>query len=277
VHAHDYPALVPAVEIAEMHQAALIYDSHEFWPGRPRRGRPEPFRRARTRRQEAMLARRADAVIMVSDHGADLMERALGLDQVHVIRNTFPTRPARELPQRPLGAVYAGRIAPWRDLETVFSARSWHSRDLALHLIGQVDNVVIPDWVQTHPMGTMEDVDSLLAEFGLALVTMTNRVINHRIALPNKLFQAIAVGVPVIAANAPQTAQVVVEHDLGALYEPGVPASFDSAVEEVLDRYPILVEHVRRAQPKLDWAVDADRLLGLYRDLEEKRRDRVAP
>lgn len=277
VHAHDYPALVPAVEIAEMHQAALIYDSHEFWTGRPRRGRPEPFRRARTRRQEAILARRADAVIMVSDHGADLMERALGLDHVHVIRNTFPTRPERDLAQRPLGAVYAGRIAPWRDLETVFSASSWHSRDLALHLIGEVDNVVIPDWVQTHPMGTMEDVDSLLAEFGLGLVTMTNRVINHRIALPNKLFQAIAVGVPVIAANAPQTAEVVVEHDLGALYEPGVPASFDSAVEEVLDRYPILVEHVRRAQPKLDWAVDADRLLGLYRDLEEKRRDRVAP
>ena len=268
IHAHDFPALEPAVGLADHYAAKLVYDSHEFWAGRPRRGRPEPLRRRRDLRHEAELAKRADVVIMVSEQGAALLARELGLDRVVVIKNTFPVRNDLAPPQTPAGAVYAGRIAPRRDLETVFAVDIWREPGFSLHLMGEVDHVRIPHWAVTHPIGSMEEVDRLLSDVGIGLVTMTRGSVNHRIALPNKLFQSVSVGVPVVAADVPQTASVVTQHDLGRLYTPGDPTSLSDAVQSVISDYRSLVNNVRRAQPLFDWAVDAQHLVDVYRSLE---------
>jgi len=268
IHAHDFPALEPAIQLSRQIGAKVVYDSHEYWAGRPRRGRPEPWRRVRRLKREAELARQADAVIMVSEHGAELMAMKLGLAHVHVVRNTFSTRDDLVAPTQPTGAVYAGRIAPQRDLDTVFDARIWREPGMALHVMGQVDDVKIPEWVVRHPMGSMESVDLLLIRVGIGLVTMTNKYINHRIALPNKLFQSISVGVPVVAADTPQTAVVVREHGLGELYEPGNTASLEQAVRSVIDNYESFRTNVADARPLFDWSVDATRLVELYGDLE---------
>lgn len=267
VHAHDFPALIPGAEIATRQHSKLVYDSHEIWSGRPRRGRPEPLRRRRQLRLEAALARTADAVIMVSDQGARLLSDMLGIEDVRVVRNTFPTK-HYESPGEPSGAVYAGRIAPSRDLHTVFSATCWEELGLALHAMGEVDDIDLPDWVVKHPMGTMEEVDGLLASVGIGLVTMTSHYINHRIALPNKLCQAISVGIPVVATNAPQTAEIVTSHGLGAIYEAGDRDSFSRAISDVVDDYTTYTDNVRSSQRLFDWQVDASRLLELYTELE---------
>jgi len=267
IHAHDFPALAPAVDLAERYGSFLIYDSHEIWAERPRRGRPEPIRRRLKRRREAELAGRADAVIMVSEHGAEFLQSSLGLDRVHVVRNTFPMITDADPPAEPNGAVYAGRIAPLRDLDTVFSAEVWREPGMTLHMMGEIDEVEIPDWVAIHPSGTMEEVNALLLRVGIGLVTMTNRYVNHRVALPNKLFQSVAAGVPVVATDVPQTAEVVREHDLGELYQPGDPATLDKAVRRVADRYQELLANVAAARAAFDWIVDARKLTTIYEGL----------
>lgn len=279
VHAHDFPALAPAVSVANRYGSLLVYDSHEVWAERPRRGRPEPARRRLNRRREAELAARADAVIMVSDHGAEFLRRSLGLKRVHVVRNTFSVLPGVRPPKQPSGAVYAGRIAPLRDLDAVFSAPIWHEPGMALHMMGEIDEVDVPGWVSLHPRGSMDEVNDLLLQVGIGLVTMTDRYVNHRVALPNKLFQSIAVGVPVVATDVPQTAEVVREFDLGELYRPGDAAGLDMAIRRVTDRYSDLLSSVAAARSQFDWSVDAARLTSIYEDLERssgdlsKRRD----
>jgi glycosyltransferase involved in cell wall biosynthesis len=116
-------------------------------------------------------------------------------------------------------------------------------------------------------MASMEVVDELLANVGIGLVTMTSRYINHRIALPNKLFQSISVGVPVVAADVPQTASVVREHGLGELYTPGDAGSLSRALQTVRDNYGSFTNNVIRARPLFDWSVDAGRLISIYDDL----------
>jgi glycosyltransferase involved in cell wall biosynthesis len=96
---------------------------------------------------------------------------------------------------------------------------------------------------------------------------MTSRYINHRIALPNKLFQSISVGVPVVAADVPQTASVVREHGLGELYTPGDAGSLSRALQTVRDNYSSFTNNVIRARPLFDWSVDAGRLISIYDDL----------
>ena len=271
IHAHDFPALEPAIELSDRFGARLVYDSHEYWAGLPRRGRPEPLRRASNQSRERDLARRADLVIMVSPMGADLMVDRLGLERVEVIRNTFPTRPNPNPPLLPKGAVYSGRIAPGRDLETVLAATAWSNDGLDLHLIGELDEIDIPGFAHIHPMGTMDDVDELLVSTGIGLVTMSDGPINHRIALPNKLFQSISAGIPVVASDLPQTAAVVTDARLGTLYTPGDTASFDRAVKTLADDYPSFVSAVAAAQHRFDWSVDAARLVEMYDGLQAGR------
>lgn len=267
VHAHDYPALEPGAILADHFGAPLIYDAHEVWSGMARFGRPEPLRRRRHLSRERRLARRADAVITVSEGCAELLAEELGLEELTVVRNTFPVRDDLQAPAHPKGAVYAGKIGPGRDLETVFASTAWEGRGgLTLHLMGPRDEEpAVPGTAVVHDPGTMEDVDRLLAEIGIGLVTLTRGPKNHQVALPNKLFQAVAVGVPVVAADLPELARVVAGHRLGALYEPGDPGSFDMAVRKVVDEYHAFASAALEARSALQWRHDASRLLDVYR------------
>ncbi len=90
VHAHDFNTLALGAELADSRGARLVYDSHEFWSGRPRYGRPAPYQHAREVAMERRLGARADAVLTVSKGIANLFERQFGWGHVSVVRNTFP-------------------------------------------------------------------------------------------------------------------------------------------------------------------------------------------
>ena len=62
-------------------------------------------------------------MLTVSDGIADLLRARAARRHVVVVRNSFPARrPAGQLPRKPSGLVYAGRIGPGRDLETLVGA-----------------------------------------------------------------------------------------------------------------------------------------------------------
>ncbi len=107
-------------------------------------------------------------------------------------------------------------------------------------------------------------MDELLARAGLALVTHSDRWANHRLAMPNKLFHAVHVGVPVVATDVGELAALVRAHGVGELYRPGDAASLVAALERAAARYGQLCEAVRRARPALSWDADAAELCSLY-------------
>ena len=56
------------------------------------------------------------------------------------------------------------------------------------------------------------------ADVGLSL--LPDNCLNHRFALPNKLFEYIAGGVPVVASNLPEMSRLISDHALGSCVEP---------------------------------------------------------
>ncbi|MGZ4650681.1 MAG: glycosyltransferase [Kineosporiaceae bacterium] len=280
VHAHDFNTLELAATVADRTGAALVYDAHELWVGRAVVGRPDPLRRRRVARREDRLLARADLVLTVSEGIADRL-RSRGARRVVVVRNSFPARePAAPLPDRPSGLVYAGRIGPGRDLETLAAAAP------ALARIGVRPVVVGPpdaDYLSSYrarlavhgraATGTVDlrpallplaEVDEVYSSAGLAVVTLDGSCENHRLALPNKLFHAIRAGIPVVAADLPELARVVTADRLGATYRPGDAASLARAVADVVARYPDAVAAVAAAQERYRWEHDAAVLTGAY-------------
>jgi glycosyltransferase involved in cell wall biosynthesis len=110
-------------------------------------------------------------------------------------------------------------------------------------------------------------VDAVLANAGLALVTHSDRWVNHRLALPNKLFHAVRAGVPVVATDVGELARTVREHDLGELYRPGDAEDLVRAIGRAIERYPELQTKVRDAAAALSWDTDGEVLRASYAGL----------
>ena len=59
--------------------------------------------------------------------------------------------------------------------------------------------------------------------------------LNHRLTTPNKLFEAMAVGVPVVASDLPGMAPIVRETGCGVVCDPTDPAAIAAAIRSILD------------------------------------------
>ena len=266
VHAHDFTALPLAAELAVEAGVPYVYDTHEYWYGRSRSGRPAPLRRRIDRRSERQLGGRAAAVITVGDGVADQLHADFGWD-VTVVRNTFPA-PVPELSAvsaAPTGLVYAGRIGEHRDLETVAAATPAIA-PLRVTIVGPADPTFLAGF-RSESMDVLEalpvaEVTELLRSQGLALVAHDGRSVNHRLAMPNKLFHAVHAGVPVVAVATEELARIVRRYGIGTVYEPG---DVDS-----------LVAAVRAAAPELSWASDATRLVEIYNAMKFPSRNRTS-
>jgi len=270
VHAHDFNTLELAAELTEMWKVPLVYDSHELWFGRALPGRPTPVRRRRGAKLEQRLAADARIVLTVSQGIADRLRRG-GLPDVRVVRNTFPIADVTVAGPSgpPRGLVYAGRIGAGRDLETVVEA-SARLAPLRTLLVGPVDagfHLRLADGVEVKPALSLDQVDVVYRDLGVAVVPLADRCDNHRLALPNKLFHAVRAGVPVVAADLPAIRDVVRDHRVGTLFRPGDAGSLVDAVRELVSNYPEHVQAVRAAQRALSWDVDSRVLIGAYRDL----------
>jgi glycosyltransferase involved in cell wall biosynthesis len=271
VHAHDFSALPAGSRLARRWGVPLVYDSHELWSGRPVEGRPAPLRRRRERRDEGRLGRECAAVVTVGEGvAAALREDNPGWPEIAVVRNTFPLREGLPAPlPAPTSLVYAGRLAAYRELEVV--ARASARLPLPVTLVGPADET----WLSSFDRGTatllpsepLGAVDRRLLEAGAALVTHSDRWRNHRLALPNKLFHAVSLGVPVVATDAGELGAIVRRYRLGTLYAPGDADALVEAVHGLAEHYGQHCAAVAAARRELSWEHDAQRLLQVYAGL----------
>jgi glycosyltransferase involved in cell wall biosynthesis len=272
VHAHDFNTLPLGAELAAARRVPLIYDTHELWQGRPRVGRPTPWQKRREAKQERALGVRAAAVITVGEGVAQALRDSYGWRHVRVVRNTFPLPEGGPVapPASATGAVYAGRIAPFRELEAI-AAASEKVKPLRIVIAGPADDTYLgafdPKAAELLGARPVDEVDALLRELGIALITHSDRWQNHRLAMPNKLFHAVRAGVPVVATDVQELRRVVEQHKLGALYRAGDAESLAAALREVAADYATYAANVAAAAPELSWERDAQVLTDLYAGL----------
>jgi glycosyltransferase involved in cell wall biosynthesis len=276
VHAHDFNTLPLGQELAAERRVPLVYDTHELWQGRPRVGRPTPWQKRREAKQEQALGARAATVITVGEGVAEALRDSYGWKHVQVVRNTFPLPPGGPVdpPASVSGAVYAGRIAPFRELEAI-AAASEKVSPLRIVIAGPADDTYLgafdPKAAELLGARPVDEVDALLRELGISLITHSDKWQNHRLAMPNKLFHAVRAGVPVVATDVQELRRVVEQHKLGALYKAGDAESLAAALREVSQNYATYAANVAAAAPELSWDRDAEVLRGIYGRLAGSR------
>ena len=107
------------------------------------------------------------------------------------------------------------------------------------------------------------------------LMAIQPTTLNHRYTTPNKLWEAMAAGVPVVASDLPGMAAIVHETGCGVLCDPTSAADVARAIRSILELPPEDCAAMREralaaAHDRYNWAAQAVTLLALYAGLTER-------
>jgi len=128
------------------------------------------------------------------------------------------------------------------------------------------DELGVGERVTILPSVPLDHLIGWTREADLGVTLLEDTCENHRLALPNKLFEYIVAGVPVIASALPETERVVREYGIGWTADARDPSSVAEAIRTGLrdGGDPAIAAGLQRAAAELRWAVEQQRLLDLY-------------
>jgi glycosyltransferase involved in cell wall biosynthesis len=281
VHAHDVHLLGVAAEYTAESGARLVYDAHEYVPGLARAPRVVAAWSA----VEAARIHAADRVITVSTGIAERLQTDYSLprrpDVVHnaPVAGCFPAaRSLRaDIPADVPLAVYSGVISAARGLRTAVQALG-DLPDVHLAVVSvpypHPDGHALLETAARFGVGdrlhvvapvASEQVPAFLSAADVAISPISGTATSYDLALPNKLFEYLHAGLPMVVSDCKAMAAFVRQHDLGGTFAAGDPTHLAEAVRTVLSRSDWPDTTALRAE--YSWQGQQDSLVAAYTDL----------
>ena len=294
---HDLSAVAAALEARRRHGGRVVYDMHELYLEAGNTATRPGWARAIVARGERAAIRDVDAVMTVNSALAAAIREDATPKRLVVVHNAAHTRTAQDVtaasPLRgalglgtdvPL-AIYTGSLAPGRGVDTLVAA----SREPSLagvHVAFLGDGVLQP-WLEAAaaaadggrlhvlPAVAPLEVTDWVAGADVAVLPIAPTTRNHRLSTPNKLFEAIAAGVPVVASDFPAIREIVLGDpagSLGAVCDPTSPRAVAEAIAAILtapvEARGALRNRVRRAaSERWSWEREGAKVTDLVADL----------
>jgi glycosyltransferase involved in cell wall biosynthesis len=247
---------------------------------------------------ERFLIRRADEVITTGNYRAEYLAKRYKIAAPTVILNC-PPLPAAEAHNRALreklGLVddtvpvilYQGGFIKGRGLDKLVLAAAHLDRGV-LVLMGWGDlEVELRELVKkkglerrvyfTEPVAPDRVVYYCMsASVGVVIYQCTS--LNNYYATPNKLYEYMHAGLPVVSVDFPAVKEVVEEYRLGCTFDPEEPESIAEAINRVLAderQYDTMKKNALEAARIFNWETESRKLLEIYRRLSHRFDDRT--
>ena len=280
---NDLDTILPNYFISRLKGQKLIFDSHEYYTETP-----ELVNRPRVQRVwkriEGFTVPKLGKMITVCDSIADLFCEKYGVE-VQVIRNIPPRKAlppkgdktALGLPtDKHLLILQGSGINIQRGAEELVQAMSLLDNCFLMIIGGgdvlpilkqMVEELKIADRVRFFPRMPYAQMMSYtqLAELGFCLDKDTN--LNYRFSLPNKLFDFIQAGVPIVASHLTEIEKIIRKYDLGLFIENHEPETIAATIREALSdeaRRERWKQNLSVAARDLCWENEEQKLLAFY-------------
>ncbi|HUW93229.1 MAG TPA: glycosyltransferase family 4 protein [Bacteroidales bacterium] len=293
VHVHDLPLARVGFMIKEQYNAGLVLDLHENWPDfldvsqhtKSLAGRLLSST-SQWRRYEKESVSQADKVITVV---AEMKERLIRIgavpDKIIILENTpLVSTVTGSFPGKSeiFKLIYVGGITRHRGLQYVIKGLSLLGSRLAWHLTIAGDGRYVKELkILTDELGLNSQVsfrgkvakheaESLISQSDLAVLPHVRSVQSDN-SSPNKLFEYMAAGIPVLASNCISIKRVIDDTDSGISYVYDSPEDFSVRFMEVYQNRSLLHskgENGRNAVKNLyNWEVSVSGLIEMYRTI----------
>jgi glycosyltransferase involved in cell wall biosynthesis len=303
-HAHDLDMSLIALLAAARKEAACVCDFHEWYSENvsynhlTRRYRPHWFyKRWIYQTMERLVLHTATEVITVCDSiGESLAKVYQAPRPVRIIRNvpeiktydrSAPIDLKKELaiPSDKKIVLYQGGLGPSRNLEPVIAAMA-QVRAAVLVIRGPgyeywaksyyrlATRLRVRDKIFCLPPvpSTRVVAEARAADMGLWTL-LANVGLNFKYALPNKVFEYMAAGVPLVAADLPEVRKIVLGYRIGVCFDPVCPTAIARAINQLADNSSLrdqcrrnITVAVRELGADQEW----NKLVDLYRNLGQR-------
>ena len=281
IHCNDLAALFVGVcAKVTRPKLILVYDSHEFAINQiPYQSKISIwFHKV----LESILIKYAQKVINVSDSIANEYCRMYSIPKPYLLLNCplYVEQPKNNFFRENLGInadqtifLYQGKLSKSRNigmLIKVFSEQKSDKNVLVLMGYGPLKSFIQKKTQQQNNVFFYSAVssDKLLnftssADFGILFYE--DSCLNHRYCLPNKLFEYIMAGLPVLTSNLPEMKQLVETEGVGIVAEENTIEGFKKAVQDSLMlNYKGTQQRVFAARKKYCWEEQEKVLKEIY-------------
>lgn len=298
-HVHDLPALIALGPVVPR-EVPIVFDAHELFAEAGTAARMPGALRSLLRAYERRLVSRVAAIVTVNEALGAVLRRRYPGRRVVVLHNC-PDRwrppPVRKdrireatgIPIEDAVVLHHGSLGANRGIEQLVEALEQPGLERAhVVLMGPgevrsryVDIADSPRWRgRVHVLDPVASVDLLdwVSSADVGAMPIQRSTLNHFLSTPNKLFECIAAGVPVVSSDFPAMRGIVAgDHDgaLGVVCDPTSIESIASALRSVLQLDPDAYDAMRArclaaADRRWNWETESGRLTALYGELVER-------
>jgi glycosyltransferase involved in cell wall biosynthesis len=281
--ANDLPPLLPAMVAAQLRGKPVVYRAHELWSETAPNVRFSAFWRF----MERSLVPRCDYVVTPEENRSRIYEVELGAPPPITVRNCPPYRPPitssrlqDELRQRGIQCstivLYQGLVDSARCIEEIAEATRFFDEGVVLVVMGTgygkwanpATALAEYERIVVLPPVPYKELPPYTASADIGILLYRNDCRNNYYCAPNKLFEYMMMGLPVVAANYPGMLPLVEGEDVGLCVDPESPRAIATAVNR-LARDPDHRERMRRnglrlSRDRYNWEIESTPLLELY-------------
>jgi len=284
--ANDLDTLLPNYLVSKLRKLPLVYDSHEYFTGVPEI-QNRPFVKWVWKNIEKLVFPNLKNVMTVSDSIAKQYEEEYRVNVI-TVRNCsriteaiFPfSREELDInPDHLLLILQGTGINIDRGGEELIEAIGL-TDGVSLLIVGSGDRYNYLKEM-TEDSGLGEKIrfipavswDILMkytksADAGLSLDNSTN--LNYRFSLPNKLFDYISAGIPIIATDLPEVSKILKEYTCGLLITRPDPEEISIVVKKLRDDKVLLSELKHNsviASKSINWEKESQKIKDLYNSI----------
>lgn len=287
-HAHDLNTAYVGLGAARKTGAFLVCDFHEWFSENVSYDlRTQTYRthvprvKAAMQHLERQVLAEASAVVTVCSSIAEALAVELGNGRpVSVVRNmpSFAAEPTKQylplkqqigVPHERFVLLYQGGIGPSRNIEPIISAlviaqrctlvvRGPAIRGYEDYYRQFAERAGVADRLFLLPPVPSRDVVAAARGANAGIYTVKGIGRNFILALPNKVFEYMMAGLPLLVPDYPEVAKLVHDHDVGLIFNPENPISIAAAINRLIDEHE-LVQRFQANVPRALRVLDADR------------------
>jgi glycosyltransferase involved in cell wall biosynthesis len=276
IHACDFDTILPALWLKMFHGKCVVYDIFDFYADHLR-ATPAAFKHI-IRKVDLWAIGRVDALILVDE--ARIPQVTGSRPRSITIIYNSPEDVSRNLPapeksvEGGFHLAYIGLLQVERgllEMLTVLRSHPGWGLDLAgfggdeAAILSAADGMHNVRW---HGRVSYERAVQLSADADVLFATYDPSIPNHRYSSPNKVFEAMMLGKPVIVAAGTNMDRIIAEADCGCIVPYGDVPSLESTLV-ILASDPELVRklghNARQAyETRYAWFIMSQRLASLY-------------
>ena len=285
VHCHDAVSLPFGYILSIVGRSKLIYDSHELWSQAHHKPRSMIVIRF-FELLERFFAHRADHILTVSRGISLYLMGYFKNKRISVVRNT-PTYMAKNddlassrsflrtkfgIQDSDIVVIYQGLVKRERGLFLLLDAMGMiQNKAIKLIIVGDgpdlnefqrsvkekslSNRVILAGHVPQDKLASY----TRMADFGVHAIS--NTCLNHDLCLPNKLFEYLNAGIPVVVTNLSEMGNYVLTNGFGFVFTDGDVASLAAALDKAADEEALSSKRICVETKKDSYSWDTDFLV----------------